>query len=252
MKSVLVTSRVTYVPRNYFSALEGALKNARDQIAGLILLDNMELSLLGRAAGLYTLGCPRLASTLSANLLNLSLGRDSRVDLFEDAGLPVVQFGSMNTPEAIDWLVANDIDLVVNMRTRCVYKESALKAPRLGCINIHHGLLPDYRGTMCDLYALADGRPAGFSIHVMTKKIDAGRILRRHVVAGPGSGTKDYVSYLDEASRIEGVVLAGLLKEIAEKDEIPEGIANDSKIPVYSRNPNRQGIRQLRQGGLEL
>jgi methionyl-tRNA formyltransferase len=252
MKSVLVTSRVTYVPQNYLHALRGALESAPGEIAGLVLLDNLEYSLLGRAAGLYALGCPRLASTLSVNILGLSVGIDPRVKLFEKAGLPVVQFESMNSTEALNWIGDNEIDLIVNMRTRCVYKEQILNKPRLGCINIHHGLLPDYRGTMCDLYALAEGRAAGFSIHVMTKKIDAGPILRRYVVSPPGSGHRDYVEYLESASRIEGVVLADLLKEIAKRDEIPDGIANEARIPVYSRNPDRSGIRRLRDGGLAL
>src|SRR5690606_523522 len=105
----------------------------------------------------------------------------------------------------------------------CIYKRSILQAPRLGCLNVHHGLLPRYRGTMCDLYALSEGREAGFSVHVMTPKLDAGPILRRQIVGG---GTRDYLSYLRHTGPIEARVLTELVDEIENLGQLPTGDVN--------------------------
>jgi methionyl-tRNA formyltransferase len=198
--------------------------------------------------GLRLMGCPGISSHLLKNILELR--KQNRENLFEKAGLPVIRTQSMNSPEMIDYIKKEKIDLVVNARTRCIYKKSILSAPRLGCINIHHGLLPEYRGTLCDLYALYDKRPAGFTIHEMNEKIDAGKILRLRKVSMPGES--DYPNYLEKASLIEGEVLSELVHEIAARGSLPEGTANFSEKTYYTRNPNRGQISQMKRAGLVL
>jgi methionyl-tRNA formyltransferase len=250
MRILLVTSQVTYVPNNYLDALAGALRGAPTEIAGLALMKNFDRSLVKTAVGLYALGCRDFSSALLKNMV--SLIRDPRKSVFARAGVPVLSFGSMNDPEAITWVTENKIDLIVNMRTRCIYKATILKAPRLGCVNVHHGLLPDFRGTMCDLYALTEGQPAGFSVHVMNEKIDAGQILHREIVSPKGSGEKNYVSYLQKSAQREGEVLSSLIQQIKELGRLPVGEANQTKKAIYSRNPSRLKIREIREKGMVL
>ena len=242
---MLVTSEVTFVPGNYIKALQGAAGSGH--VSAIILLRNFSWTFVLQATALYLLGCRRFAATLLKNIL--SLRRDPRVKLFKSQNLPVLYFNSMNDPAAISWVRNNQIDLIVNMRTRCIYRREILQAPRLGCINIHHGLLPEARGTMCDLYALAEERPAGFSIHEMTTKVDAGKILSRTIVS---DSEKDYIRYLDHASLKEGDVLQLLLRQIAETGLLPQGLENQSLQKVYRRNPDRATIRQMLAKGIIL
>lgn len=248
MKTLLVTSQVTYVPRNYQALFEQVLSQARQHIAGLVLIENLSWKMSSDILGLRLMGCPRISSHLLKNIIGLR--KQSRENLFEQAGLPVIRTQNMNSSEMIDYVKNEKIDLVVNARTRCIYEKPILSAPRLGCINIHHGLLPEYRGTLCDLYALYDKRPAGFTIHEMNEKIDAGRILRLREVSLPGE--IDYSSYLERASRIEGQELSELLHEIAASDSLPEGQVNFSEKTYYTRNPNRGQISQMKRAGLVL
>ena len=101
-----------------------------------------------------------MATTLTRNIVELPLKR--REKLISGRDLPTLRAKTMKDPRIIAWIRGQDIDLVINLRTRCIYRSEVLDASKLGCINIHHGLLPLYRGAMCDLFALSENRPAGF------------------------------------------------------------------------------------------
>ncbi|MEK6624781.1 MAG: formyltransferase family protein, partial [Bdellovibrionota bacterium] len=162
----------------------------------------------------------------------------------------VFKFESMNSDEAIKLVKDLEIDVVVNMRTRCIYKRPILEAPHLGCINIHHGLLPEYRGTLCDLYALSEGRPAGFSIHHMVEKVDAGALYKRCEV---GQGDRNYQEYLKRSAITEAKILSEIFSYIEKEGRLPEPLAIHSPTPHhYSKTPNHKQIRAMIDQGLIL
>lgn len=249
MKVLLVTSQVTYVPRNQLRLLEYLLENNRDSVAGLVLVRTLSFKLLLRIAGLYLSGCWRIANCLLRNAISLPF--DKRVKLFKRAGLPVMKVGTMNQVQMIDWIKSNQVDLVVNLRTRCIYSNDLLAAPRLGCINIHHGLLPEYRGTFCDLHALAKGREAGFSIHLMSEHVDAGEILLRQTVSD--GSDKDYMEYLRLAGHRESRALSELLRSLVSNGALPAGQPNRCPRPVFNKTPSsRAEIKRLKAVGMVL
>ena len=246
MNVVLVTSRVTYIPDNYYGLFSEVLKNYPQGIKALVLLDNFDFSILKNIIGLRFLGAPRMSSTLLENVLKLH--QKKREKLFENLNIPVLSFKSMNDPKALSWIKENNIDLIANVRTRCIYKRPILEAPKLGCINIHHGLLPKYRGTFCDLYALYEGREAGFTIHQMTPKIDAGQILYKGIVSQ--GEDKDYLSYLRRTGEIEGKALAQVFKQIEETGI--KGEPNTCDTPLFTKNPNKELIKDMLKKGMLL
>jgi len=248
MRVLLVSSDVTYVPRNYADVFETLLDRAGEHMAGLIVLKEFSWSLIKRTAGLYAIGCTGLASALTGNMFRLAL--NCRGKLFRKRGLPVRRATSMNSLEMSEWVRELRIDLIINLRTRCIYKTPILDAPRLGCINVHHGLLPEYRGTLCDLFALSENRPAGFTVHQMNERVDAGRILVKETVSEPGE--KNYLSYLARTGQTEGESLARLIHEIAEQDAMPTGEPNTCQNPVFNRTPNSNVLKALRAEGMIL
>ncbi|MCA9523997.1 MAG: hypothetical protein KC609_23670 [Myxococcales bacterium] len=248
MRALLVTSELTYIPENYVPLFDEVLEGAGEHVVGLMLLDVVSPALAKTIAGLFAMGAPRIASTLTRNLVELPRARRER--LFARRGLHVLRAQTMNDPWVIEWLLRERIDLVVNLRTRCIYRKRVLAAPRLGCINLHHGMLPRYRGTMCDLWALADRRPAGFSIHRMTRKVDDGELLCVEETS-PG-GERDYLAHLTRASRVEGRAVARVLQRIATDDAIV-GEPNRCDNPIYTQTPQTFAeIRALRAKGLRL
>lgn len=246
MRVLLVTSQVTFVPENYDALVAGLA--VCPQVCGLLVLRNRSARLASKAAGLTMAGAPRLGAQLLANMLGRS-GRRRR-DAYAAAGKPVWELDTVNSDAALALVRDERIDLVLNARTRFIYREPILSAPPLGCLNVHHGLLPGQRGTMCDLWALYEGVPAGFTIHRMDARIDAGRILRR-VEVSDGS-ERNYPAYLLRSSRLERQAVADLLAE-AGRAGLPEGAPNEAGRQIAHRhNPGWRQIMQMRRRGLVL
>jgi hypothetical protein len=246
VKALLVTSRVTFVPRNYDDLVCGLAENRH--VGGLLVIDNASPRLLGRALGLVAVGARGVGGALLKNRLGRSARR--RKAAFARAGKPVWTLPTVNCDRALELVRDKGFDLVINARTRVIYKHPILAAPRLGCINVHHGLLPDQRGTMCDLWALYRREPAGFSIHRMIPAIDAGDILARVQVSD--GDDRDYPRYLQRSAQREVTTVAEVLARIAvdnrvlgEPNVAPQGLA-------HCKTPSRHQVGQFRREGIRV
>jgi len=246
VKTLLVTSQVTFVPRNY-DELVGALA-ACPQIGGLLVLRNRDARLLLTAGWLIGCGAWRTGTALLVNMGPAS--RRRRAAAYAAHRKPVWELDTINDVAAVDLVIANGFDLILNARTRFIYKNAILKAPALGCLNIHHGLLPEQRGTMCDLWALSEERPAGYTIHAMTAKIDAGGILAR-VRVSEGQD-KHYPRYLRRACVLEAETVAEVLHtlETTGKPALQPNVPPDNL--VMRRNPDRAQLRRMIRSGMKL
>jgi len=247
VKILLVTSQLTYMPDNYRPVLQGLLESHWRSISGVIILKNSGVSRLGSALGLHLYGAHRMAKTLTNNFMGLV--NDPRKPLMQSYSVPLYFRDTINDEWAIDLMKDQQIDLVINLRTRCIYKKKILKLPTYGCINIHHGLLPKYRGTLCDLYALAQNRPAGFTVHKMDAKIDNGEIIR---VCQVGQNQTDYLSYLKSTMQKEVEVLREILDQLQHDQKFSHTLPNFCDGPIYSKNPSYQQIKDLKSQGMLL
>lgn len=251
MRISIVTSEVTFVKENYNQFLETLFSQSKGLEFELIILKNNHLSLVFKGLGLMVMG---------AHLTGLNLIKNSFAALFKDHektaskyNINTHYFKSANAPEFLDFVNNNNIDLIVNARTRDIYKKKILKAPKLGCINIHHGILPDFRGTMCDLYALYEGRPAGFSIHKMESKIDNGAIVKTKEVTDKNSADPlNFPLHIYNSSSIEGKEMSLLLNTIKETKILPIEKENFSTNIHFTKNPHFSLIRQMKQKGMIL
>ncbi len=72
-------------------------------------------------------------------------------------------------------------DLVVSIRFGQIFKAPAISIPRLGIINLHSGLLPEYKGVMASFWSLLNGEShLGTTLHWVTdSKIDSGQVISR-------------------------------------------------------------------------
>jgi methionyl-tRNA formyltransferase len=64
-----------------------------------------------------------------------------------------------------------------------IVPESLLSLPRLGTVNAHYGLLPEYRGMNVTEWSVYRGAPVGVSVHLVDAGIDTGPILLREAIA---------------------------------------------------------------------
>jgi methionyl-tRNA formyltransferase len=69
-------------------------------------------------------------------------------------------------------------DLIVSVAAPEVFSPALLAVPRLGCINIHSGRLPAYRGMLPSFWQMLRGEPAAtVTVHWMAPKVDMGDII---------------------------------------------------------------------------
>ncbi len=252
MKIILVTSRITYVKDNYLHLLRTVCTRGRQsydlEIAKVVFLDIPRGYILKTGVGLLLIGAPRFGMALLKNLVTSSVN-DPRMALLREAGIPWFTCPNINRDDVVARLAADSPDLIVNMRTRNIYKKPVLAAPKIGCINIHHGLLPDNRGTMCDMWAWFEGRPVGFSVHWMNEKIDDGAIIERREV--DVSGIRSYIDIPMASSRLEGEALLESIGKIRREGR-GAGVPNRTDAVRYVRNPTFSQIQEIRRKGFFL
>lgn len=240
------------MPGNYQALLSELTKAGIDSetwsITGLVSIKTLDGPLIKTIVGLPLIGVFNLASELIKNSFNLLFKR--REKLAKEYRIPHRLVDSMNDQSVIDWVRGMEIDIILNIRTRDIYGESILRTPKLGCVNIHHGILPDYRGTFCDLYALYENRNAGFSIHKMEKKVDAGVIFKTVVV---DQGTeKNYQHYLKKTEEVEIKEIIDFFNECTRLNNFPTGIPNKTKRKIYTKNPTPKMIKNFKAQGFIL
>lgn len=84
---------------------------------------------------------------------------------------------NINTKENLDYIKAFHPDIILSSQS-LYFGRKLLGLPALGCINRHSGLLPRNGGLWPVFQAVRKGeKETGVSVHVMTSKIDDGKVL---------------------------------------------------------------------------
>ncbi len=98
-------------------------------------------------------------------------------------GLEVFQPVKLRNPDEVARLAALKPDLVLVAAFGQILPQSVLDIPKLGCLNIHSSLLPEYRGaTPVPAAILAGDKETGVTIMLMDEGMDTGAIITQIVV----------------------------------------------------------------------
>lgn len=151
--------------------------------------------------------------------------------------IPVFQPEKLRDPEAVQTVLGLKPDLIVTAAYGQILPEEILKAPRLGCINVHASLLPKYRGGAPIHRAIMDGeKETGVTIMYMVKALDAGDMIAQSAVP---ITERDHVGTMhDKLSRVG----ADLLKEVLPRlirGEI-QAVPQDESLATYAPNIRRE------------
>ena len=87
-----------------------------------------------------------------------------------------------NSFKTIELVEQRRMDLLINCGTPRILNPDMLKSTKIGVLNCHPGLLPDYRGCSCVEWALYNEDPGGNTAHLMTEKIDEGPIILKKLL----------------------------------------------------------------------
>jgi methionyl-tRNA formyltransferase len=165
------------------------------------------------------------------------------------AGVPLVATQSVNRPEYIKQVQAIAPDLIVSVAAPEIFKAQLLGVPPFGCINIHSGRLPVYRGMMPTFWQMLRGEGAvTITVHRMEEKLDAGAVLATQTFAIRPSDSLDRV--IKETKREAARLLMRVLRDMRDGKAAPQ--APTLEQSEYFSFPTRKDVRAFRKRGHRL
>jgi len=109
--------------------------------------------------------------------------RQGMKEIALERGIPVLQPGSINTPQGVESLTALKPDLLVVAAYGQILSRDVLAVASLGGINVHASPLPKYRGAAPINWAIYFGeKQSGVTIIRMSISLDAGDMLTQEAV----------------------------------------------------------------------
>ena len=163
---------------------------------------------------------------------------------------PISVLNKINSEAGLFALNSGEPDLIICIRYGGILKEQAIAIPDHGVINLHSGLLPDYRGVMATFRALLQGEAeVGTTIHYISDaNIDTGDILgntRIPVIAG-----KSYLWHVLQLYPQACELLTNIVTKISRGDT-PAGRPQPAEGNYYSF-PDQAELDAFLQAGHSL
>lgn len=95
---------------------------------------------------------------------------------------PMEDLNRINSQTGLERLRASEPDLVLSIRYGGILKQRAIAVPERGVLNLHSGLLPDFRGVMATFWAMLQGAETiGTCLHFIADgTIDTGDVVAVH------------------------------------------------------------------------
>lgn len=122
------------------------------------------------------------------------LRRSSIEQLSTDHDVKVVRTSSVNDPEFIRLVREMDIDIIASVASPEIFGAELLSLPHIGCVNIHSGRLPRYRGMLPTFWQMHQGESeVTITVHRMVPRLDAGDVLGTRSVPLRAHDTLDRV-----------------------------------------------------------
>lgn len=173
----------------------------------------------------------------------------ARLDkLCEAYKIPHLKTKDINSKEAEECIRDAEPDIGISAYFDQIIKPNILNIPPNGIINIHPGILPDYRGPFPTIYAaLAQSSDCGSTIHRMNEKIDEGDIISVQRI--PFHKNRSVMFYEWEIMRLGGGKMLKLMADINNGINL-SGLSQ--KDGSYMGYPKKKDIRRLYSLGYKL
>ena len=162
-----------------------------------------------------------------------------------------VEVSHINHPDVIQMIDRYQPDLIIVFGTSLL-KGELLEKGRLGIINLHGGLSPEYRGADCTFWALYNQEPekVGCTVHYINAGIDTGNIIAH--VSPKIKISDDELTLFWRAVRSSSHLFTELLKRLEQGESF--GQIQTHKGHLYQvkdrRLKHEQAVHELLQSGL--
>jgi methionyl-tRNA formyltransferase len=160
-----------------------------------------------------------LFNTMLAPLLASPAKRNSDFMTFEQMTTvcqqPVTELNNINSTEGLATLDNAQPDLILSVRYGVILKNEAIRKAHLGVLNLHSGLLPNYRGVMATFWAMLNGeKTIGTTLHYINDaNIDTGDIVATTTMKVDSS--RSYLSHVLELYQQGSNLMANTVNKIA-------------------------------------
>tara|TARA_B100000795_G_C22753504_1_gene420453 strand:- start:64 stop:840 length:777 start_codon:yes stop_codon:yes gene_type:complete len=97
--------------------------------------------------------------------------------------IPFIETQNFHKASTLDLINSKNPDLIIFTGGGLI-RQSLLDLPKIGVLNCHMGILPDYRGMDCTSWALInkDYNNIGCTTHLMDKGVDTGPIIKKYFI----------------------------------------------------------------------
>ena len=255
LRIAIVTQDEPFYLPEFLMRIVGA--RARDIVA-IIVLTPFNESIVQVARRAYNLFGPwdfllhgiRFAVAKAMNLVSMLIpvgGPWSAGDVARRANVPLYRPGNVNSPQFLS-VLGEKIrpDVIVSVAASQVFRQKLLSLPTRGCINIHTGPLPRYRGMLPSFWALHNGEDeTAVTVHYMNAALDDGDIIRQETV--PISPDETLDSLVKKTKRIGAGLLLDALQDI--EKGVVERRDNDASQATYFSFPTKEDSRRFRAVG---
>lgn len=163
-------------------------------------------------------------------LKNKGLENETLESLCSRHNVPFEYFNDPNDNDTIDFLNEKNPDIILSIGSE-ILKEKFLNVPKIGVLNVHMGILPDYRGIGVTEWPILesgslDKVEIGITLHLIDKGVDTGPIILKKNI---DIDTKDTIEKIEDKflpnmveAMLTGVKLArdGKLRSITKDQPI--------------------------------
>jgi len=175
--------------------------------------------------------------------------RRSIAALAEREQVPLVATESVNDPSYVDRIRELAPDVIVSVAAPEIFKERVLTAARIGCLNVHSGRLPKYRGMMPTFWQMLAGEQnATITVHEMVPRLDAGAVLGR--VDFPLLDEDSLDRVMTETKREGARLMLEILRQVRAGEAKGEPL--DMRDASYFSFPSRADVAEFRARGHRL
>jgi len=143
----------------------------------------VNLILIGKGSILYNIAQQIIKDkTLNLKIIFWDKNSNNKSDIYYLKNLKklhkVTQISNINMKKNVNLLKYLNFDYLLSINNTQIFKNEILKLFKNKLINYHYSLIPSYKGLYsCTKVILKQERYTGISWHVVTNKIDQGRVI---------------------------------------------------------------------------
>ena len=156
--------------------------------------------------------------------------------------IPIYPVKSVNYPSSSDLVKSLEPDIIISIYFNEIIKKQLLEIPKYGCVNIHRGPLPKYRGPCSAFWQLTNGeKRSEVTIHYIDKGIDTGDIVLQQEYGITSQDTHHTLCL--KSAQIGATLLPEVLQKIESGNVVRISQNNDEAS--YSSFPTRAAVKSF-------